>query len=114
MRRQTGYWLIAASSGVVSGWLGASVLAFLNWGITLVWLVVTVLLGLRPGTRGSKALRLGTYGFATGFSFMCFGYTGTGPLAERVIPFAIIGFFCAAGAVVVGFVTHLVVTRSSR
>jgi hypothetical protein len=114
MGRQIGYWLVAAVSGVISGWLGAHVLAFLSWGITLVWLVVTVSLGLRPGTRSSKALRLGTYGFATGFSFMCLGYTGDGPLVGRVIPFAIIGLFCAAGAVVAGFVTHLVVMRSNR
>ena len=114
MRRQAGLWLVAVASGVLSGWLGAHVLAFLSWGITLVWLVVTVLLGLRPGTRGSKALRLGTYGFTTGFSFMCLGYTGDGPLVERVVPFAIIGLFCAAGAVVVGYVTHVVVARRKR
>ena len=114
MRRQSGLWLVAAVSGVLSGWLGSQVLAFLSWGNALVWLLVTVLLGLRPGTKSSKALRLGTYGFVTGFSFMCFGYTGDGPLAERLFPFAIIGLFCAAGAVAVGFVTHLLVTRSNR
>ena len=114
MRRHTGLWFVAAASGVLSGWLGAQVLAFLSWGNALIWLVVTVLLGLRPGTKGSKALRLGTYGFATGLSFMCFGYTGEGSLAERLIPFAIIGLFCAAGAIAVGFVTHLLVMRGTR
>ena len=114
MTRQTGLWFIAAVAGVISGWLGSNVLAFLTWGNALVWLVVTVLLGLRPGTRKSKALRLGTYGFVTGFSFMCFGYAGVQPLTTRLIPFAIIGLFCAAGAVAVGFVTHLLVARSSH
>jgi hypothetical protein len=114
MTRQVGYWLVAAASGVISGWLGVHVLAFLSWGNALVWLVVIVSLGLRRGARVSKALRLGTYGFATGFSFMCFGYAGEGPLVERLLPFAIIGLFCAAGAVAVGFATHIVVTRSNR
>ena len=114
MRSQPVLWLVAAVAGVLSGWLGSQALAFLSWGNALVWLLITVLLGLRPGTKGSKALRLGTYGFATGFSFMCFGYAGDGPLAERLFPFAIIGLFCAAGAVAVGFVTHLLVTRTNR
>ena len=114
VRRQTGYWLVAAAAGVVSGWLGTHVLAFLSWGITLIWLVVTVSLGLLFGTMGSKALRLGTYGFVTGVAFMWSGYSGEGPAAGRVIPFAIIGLFCAAGAVAVGFATHLVVARRRR
>jgi len=114
MTRQTGLWFVAAVAGVVSGWLGTHVLAFLTWGNALVWLVVTVLLGLRPGTKSSKALRLGTYGFVTGFSFMCFGYAGDQLLATRLIPFAIIGLVCAAGAVAAGFVTHLRVARSNR
>jgi hypothetical protein len=114
MTRQTGRWFVAAVSGVISGWLGTHVLAFITWGNALVWLVVTVLLGLRPGSRSSKALRLGTYGFVTGFSFMCFGYAGDEPLATRLIPFAIIGLFCAAGAVAAGLVTHLLVARRTR
>jgi len=114
MTRQTGpLWFAAAVAGVISGWLGSHVLAFLTWGNAVGWLIVTVSLGLHPGTRSSKALRLGTYGFVTGFSFMCFGYAGVQPIATpaRLIPFAIIGLFCAAGAVAVGFVTHLLVAR---
>ncbi|MGV8967069.1 MAG: hypothetical protein ACOH2F_12400 [Cellulomonas sp.] len=111
MRGNTGLWFVAAAAGVLSGWLGARPLVFLSWGNALIWLVVTVLLGLRPGSKRSKALRLGTYGFATGFSFMCFGYAGEVPLVERALPFALIGLFCAAGAVGVGFVTHLLVAR---
>jgi len=114
MTRQVGYWFVATASGLISGWLGTHALAFLNWGNAVVWLVVTVLLGLRPGTKSSKALRLGTYGFVTGFSFMCFGYAGDAPLATRLIPFAIIGLFCTAGAVAVGFITHLLLAGSNR
>ena len=83
-------------------------------GIALVWRAVNVSLGLLHGAKRSKALRLGTYGFVTGFAFMWTGYTGEGPMAGRVIPFAIIGLFCAVGAVAVGFVTHLFGARSNR
>jgi hypothetical protein len=114
VRRQTGYWLGAAVAGVVSGWLGTQVLAFLGWGVALVWLVVTVSLGRLPGSRSSKALRLATYGFVTGFVFMRLGYIGEGPTAGRAISFAIIGLFGAVGAVAVGLVTHLVLARSNR
>jgi hypothetical protein len=116
VRRQTGYWLGAAVAGVMSGWLGTDVLDFLGWGIALVWLVVTVSLGLLPGSKSSKALRLATYGFVTGFVFMWFGYVGEGLAAGRVIPFAIIGLVGAVGAVgavAVGLVTHLVLARSN-
>jgi hypothetical protein len=114
MTRQTTYWLVATLAGIASGWLGAHTLAFLTWGNALVWLAVTVLLGLRPGTRSTKALRLGTYGFTTGFSFMCFGYSGEHPLTTRLLPFAVIGLVCAAGAIAAGLVTHLVVARTRR
>jgi len=114
VRRQTGYWLGAAAAGAVSGWLGTHVLAFLSWGIALVWLLVTVSLGLLPGSKNSKALRLATYGFITGFVFMWSGYVGEGPTAGRVIPFTIIGLVDAVGAVAVGLVTHLVLARSNR
>jgi hypothetical protein len=113
VRRQTGYWLGAAVAGVMSGWLRTDVLDFLGWGIALVWLVVTVSLGLLPGSKSSKALRLATYGFVTGFVFMWFGYVGEGPTAGRVIPFAIMGLVGAVGAVAVGLVTHLVLARSN-
>ena len=112
--RLTGLWLVAAILGIISGWLGTHTLAFLTWGNALVWLVITIGLGLPPGTMISKALRLGTYGFVTGFSFMCFGYAGAPPLVTRVFPFAVIGLFCAAAAVTAGFVTHLLVEKSSH
>jgi hypothetical protein len=114
MMRQTGLWVVAAILGGISGWLGIHTLAFLTWGNALVWLFVTVALGQRPGTRSSKAVRLGIYGFVTGFSFMCFGYAGDRPLVTRLIPFAAIGLFCAAAATVAGFVTHLIVAKIHR
>ena len=113
LERQTGYWLGAAVAGVLSGWLGTHVLAFLSWGIALVWLVLAVSLGRLPGSKSSKALRLATYGFVTGFVFMWFGHVGEGPTAGQVILFAIIGLFGAVGAVAVGLVTHLVLARSN-
>ena len=114
MRGQAGYWLGAVAAGVLSGWLGTHVLAFLSWGIALVWLVVTISLGRLPGSKSSKALRLATYGFVTGFVFMWSGYVGQGPTAGRAITFAIIGLFGAVVAVAVGFVTHLYLSRSNR
>jgi hypothetical protein len=114
LRRQTGYWLGAAVAGVMSGWLGTDVLGFLSWGIALVWLVVTVSLGQLPGSKNSKALRLATYGFVTGFVFMCFGNVGEGPAAGRVVPFAIVGLLGAVSAVATGLVTHVVLARSNR
>jgi hypothetical protein len=107
-------WFVAVGGGVVSGLLGIHGLAFLHAGVTLVWLAVTIALGLAAGTRSAKAFRLGAYGFVTGFAFMCFGYEGTASLASRFGPFAIIGLFCAVGAIVVGAVVHAVRGRRGR
>jgi len=80
----------------------------------LVWLAATIALGMATGTRNAKAIRLGTYGFVTGFSFMCFGYDGTASLESRFAPFAIIGLFSAVCAIAVGAVVHLVKNRTKR
>jgi len=48
----------------------------------------------------TKALRLGSWGFALGLSFMSFGYVGTGQL-ETVFPaFAAIGLMHALRGVI--------------
>lgn len=114
MNSQRTLWIVAVAGGVVSGFLGIHGLGFLGWAIMLVWLAVTVALGLAEGTRNSKALRLGTYGFVTGFSFMCFGYEGTPSLVSRFAPFAVIGLFCAVGAIAVGALIHVVTHRRAR
>ena len=111
MNSQQTLWVVAVAGGVVSGFLGIHGLGFLGWLIIFVWLAATIALGLASGTRNSKALRLGTYGFVTGFSFMCFGYDGAASLASRFAPFAVIGLFSAVCAIAVGALVHLV-TRS--
>ncbi len=107
MRKPSALLLAAAVLGVLSGFLGIHGLAFLGWVITLLWLAVTIVLGLAPGSRGQKAVRLATYGFATGMSFMCFGYEGDGALVTRLLPFAVIGIFCALCALIVGALVHV-------
>ena len=114
MNRQRTLWLVAVVGGVVSGFLGIHGLGFLGWMNTLLWLAATIALGLAPGTRNGKAVRLGTYGFVTGFSFMCFGYEGEPSLASRFAPFAVIGLFCAVCAIAVGAVVHVVTHRGVR
>ncbi|NYI42274.1 hypothetical protein [Demequina lutea] len=114
MTSQPTLWLVAVVGGLVSGFLGIHGLGFLGWAIMLVWLVVTIALGLAVGTKNSKALRLGTYGFVTGFSFMCFGYEGAASLPSRFAPFGIIGLFCAVCAIAVGAFVHLVTHRRAR
>ena len=99
---------IAAVGGVVSGFLGIHGLAFLGWAITLVWLAATIALGLAPGSRTQKALRLAVFGFVTGMSFMCFGYDGDAELVTVLLAFAVIGLFCALCALAVGALVHLV------
>jgi hypothetical protein len=114
VNRQRTLWLVAVVGGVVSGFLGIHGLRFLGWVILFVWLAATIALGLAEGTRNSKALRLGTYGFVTGFSFMCFGYEGAPSLASRFAPFAVIGLFCAVCAIAVGALVHVVTHRRLR
>lgn len=114
MNSQRTLWVIAVAGGVVSGFVGIHGLGFLGWLIVFVWLAATIALGLADGTKNSKALRLGTYGFVTGFAFMCFGYEGTPSLASRFAPFAVIGLFCAVGAIAVGAVVHLATHRRAR
>ena len=100
--------VVAAAGGVLSGFLGVHGLAFLGAANTLLWLCATIALGLAKGTRGEKALRLSIYGFATGLSFMGFGYEGDAALITRLLPFAVIGVFCAVCALAVGALVHLV------
>jgi hypothetical protein len=114
VNRQRTLWLVAVVGGVLSGFLGIHGLGFLGWMNGLLWLVATIALGRAEGTRGSKALRLGTYGFVTGFAFMCFGYEGAPSLASRFAPFAVIGLFCAVCAIAVGALVHLVTHRRGR
>ena len=114
MTRQQTWWAVAVVGGVVLGFLGIHGLGFLGWLIVFVWLAATIALGLAEGTRNSKALRLGTYGFVTGFAFMCFGYEGTPSLVSRFAPFAVIGMFCAVSAIAVGAVVHVVTHRRGR
>lgn len=111
VKRQQTLWLAAVVGGLLSGFLGIHGLRFLGWAIMILWLAATAGLGLAPGTRNSKAVRLGTYGFVTGFSFMCFGYEGAASLASRLAPFAVIGLFCAVCAIAVGAVIHAVTHR---
>jgi hypothetical protein len=106
-------WLVAVVGGLVSGYLGIHGLGFLGWMNALLWLAATIALGLAQGTRNSKALRLGTYGFVAGFSFMCFGYEGAPSLVSRFAPFAVIGLFCALCAIAVGAVVHVVKHRGA-
>ena len=113
MKRQAMWWLVAAAGGVVSGLCAARGLAFLGWANILVWAVATVGLGVVDGTMRSKAIRLGTYGFTTGFAFMCFGYDGSASLASRFAPFAVIGVFSALCAIAAGATVHLVRHRGA-
>ena len=114
MARQVALWVAAVVGGLASGFVGIHGLAFLGWVVVFVWLAVTVALGLAPGTQTGKALRLGTYGFVTGFSFMCFGYEGAMSLVSRFAPFAIIGLFCSLLAITVGAFIHFVTHRGAR
>ena len=107
--------LVAGVLGVALGWLGAKPLSFLGVGNVLLWALAVVALGTRPGTAPGKALRLGLFGFVLGVSFMCFGYSGADALSTRLIPFAVIGLFCAVCAVALGALVHVVLSmRAAR
>jgi len=103
--------LVAVVLGVVLGWLGAKPLSFLGVGNVLLWAVAVVALGTRPGTAPGKVLRLGLFGFVLGVSFMCFGYSGADALSTKLLPFAVIGLFCAVCAIAVGGLVHVVLSR---
>jgi len=103
--------LVAGVLGVVLGWLGAKPLSFLGVGNVLIWAVAVVALGTRPGTAPGKVLRLGLFGFVLGVSFMCFGYSGADALPSKLLPFALIGLFCAVCAIALGALVHVVLSR---
>ena len=102
--------LVAGGLGVVLGWLGAKPLSFLGVGNVLLWAVAVVALGTRPWTAPGKVLRLGLFGFVLGVSFMCFGYSGADALSTKLVPFAVIGPFCAVCAVAFGGLVHVVLS----
>jgi hypothetical protein len=108
--------LFAAVAGLVLGWVGARPLSGLAAGNILIWAVAVVALGAITGTAPGKALRLGVFGFVLGVAFMCFGYSGDSALSTRLLPFALIGLFCAVCAIALGALVHIVRSRiaSSR
>ena len=110
--RQTVVLALAASLGTLLGWAGARPLSGLGVANIAVWGVATVALGAVEGTARAKAIRLGVYGFALGFAFMCFGYSGEGALTTRLVPFAIIGIFCAVCAIALGALVHVIRSRT--
>ena len=98
----------AVALGVLLGWAGARPLAGLGpWNVAL-WAGAVVALGVVEGSPRAKAARLGTFGFAVGFAFMCFGYAGEASLVTRVPPFALIGLFCGLCAIAFGGVVHVI------
>jgi hypothetical protein len=114
-RGQGALLLVAVVLGVVLGWLGAKPLSFLGVGNVLIWAIGVVALGTRPGTAPGKVLRLGLFGFVLGVSFMCFDYSGADALSTKLVPFAVIGLFCAACAVALGALVHVVLSmRAAR
>lgn len=94
-------------AGVLLGWVSARPLASLAAGNLILWAAAVVALGAVPGSPRRKAARLLLLGFAVGFSFMCFGYQGAEPLSTRLLPFAAIGLFSGACAVVLGGLVHV-------
>ena len=110
-RAQSALLLVAVALRVLLGWLGAKPLSFLGVGNVLIWAVAVVALGTRPGTAPGKVLRLGLFGFVLGVSFMCFGYSGADALSTKLLPFAVIGLFCAVCAITVGGIVHVVLSR---
>ena len=103
--------LLAAVVGLVLGWAGARPLSGLAAGNILIWAVAVVALGAITGTAPGKALRLGAFGFVLGFAFMCFGYSGDSALSTRLLPFALIGLFCAMCAIALGALVHVIRSR---
>ena len=103
--------LVAAVAGVLLGWAGARPLSGLAAGNILIWAAAVVALGAITGTAPGKALRLGVFGFALGFSFMCFGYSGDDALTTKLAPFALIGLFCAVCAIALGALVHVIRSR---
>ena len=106
--RQGALLALAVVLGVLLGWLGARPLSGLGVGNVLIWAVAVVTLGMMDGTAPGKAVRLGLFGFVLGLSFMCFGYSGDAALSTRLLPFAVIGVFCAVCAVALGALVHVV------
>jgi hypothetical protein len=110
---QAGVLALAAATGLVLGWSGARPLSGLAAGNILIWAVAVVALGAITGTAPGKALRLGVFGFVLGFAFMCFGYSGDSALTTRLLPFALIGLFCAVCAIALGALVHVIRSRIS-
>jgi len=107
VRPSTHLVIAAAALGVLLGWAGARPLSILAVGNVVVWGLAAAALGLVGGTAPATALRLGVFGFTLGFAFMCFDYTGDSPLTTRVVPFAIIGVFCAVCAIAMGLAARI-------
>jgi hypothetical protein len=80
----------------------------------VIWAAAVVALGMQDGSAKAKAIRLGLFGLALGFAFMCLGYEGDDTIATRVVPFAVIGAYCGGCAIALGGVVHLVLTGVRR
>ena len=90
------------------------------WGTFTVNVVGSVVLGavaaavVVEGALLGAVLSWGIYRvgvFVLGFAFMCFGYSGDSALSTRLLPFALIGLFCAMCAIALGALVHVIRSR---
>ena len=89
----------SAATGIVLGFL-ASRLLFLQAATLIPWAVAGLLIGALCGTSKAALAAGAVYGFALGFSFTAFGYTGADPILGKLPFFALLGAVSAVfGAV---------------
>jgi hypothetical protein len=84
----------AAALGVVLGFL-ASRMLFLQGATLIPWAVAAVVVGSISRDRRQALASGAAYGFALGFSFIAFDYSGADPLLAKIPFFAILGVVSA-------------------
>lgn len=100
----------AAAIGVLLGFLAARML-FLQWATLIPWAVAAVAVGFISRDRREALAGGAAYGFALGFSFTAFGYSGADPILGKVPFFAILGAVSAACGVALSLAGHWLLMR---
>lgn len=88
--------LLAATVGIVFGFIATHYLLVGSYLNLFVWVVAAMVLGYMANSKRQGAYIGAAFGFCLTMAFMISGYTGQQAVVTRLLPFAIIALVGAA------------------
>ena len=100
--------LISAVLGGLLAWLAVGPLSFLRSGNVVLWAAAAIYVAKQRGGHVRKWMRLAMLGFAVGFAFQYFDYSGPDTFTHRLPVLVLFGLGSAVCAVPSGGLIHAV------